>query len=565
MSAPARMRMDGTPRRPMTPAQLAARDAIRALLTADDWRMEDEPCRLCGGRSFTTVSRQDVYGLPVSMGVCRACGFIQQAPMLRAEDCLDLYRRLYPLLQNGDAPDNGVSQGFFRMQRNRGERFANMLEDWGVPVAGRRVAEVGCASGGVLAGLRDRGATVFGCDFARDRLDFARAHDIPVVEGGLSDLLDALSEPPDIVVYSHVLEHIHDLDAELARLAEALPQGAFLFVEVPGLYQVPESHAADFAAASRLEHLSYFTRQSLDAVVGRHGFSAVAGTEYVDALYRRDDGATPPPTGTPHDHDTALGFLAYCDLLLDGLAAQAAGDADRALVLYQDAARAFPTHADAWRRIATLLMQRGQAPAAIDAVEIALGLEPPSLAALLLHTRLMLTAGMPEEAETRAREALRRDPGNAAALRCLWQALANRGDPERAVAEAHAALRRAPDSPVLIGDVGALLIRLRRHDEAETLLRPAIARFADAPILARQLASALLERGRAAEALPLARRAAVLSPRDAGIAWLVADCCLRLGSDREETVAALRRVLELAPRHVGARKALDRIDPAGLR
>src|SRR5258706_6080788 len=104
----------------------------------------------------------------------------------------------------------------------------------------RRVLELGCASGAVLAGLAERGIDVTGIDvseLARSNApDSVRDHIV------LGDVLDApVSGPFDVVVGLDIFEHLNPnrIDAYLARADELLAPGGWLVANIPAFGDDP--------------------------------------------------------------------------------------------------------------------------------------------------------------------------------------------------------------------------------------------------------------------------------------------------------------------------------------
>ena len=111
-------------------------------------------------------------------------------------------------------------------------------------------------------------------------LDVFDISEQPVIAGarrvGLADLEDAHY---DLVVLSHVLEHVPDPGETVRAAARAMDEGAILYVEVPyeGLIAAdPASH--DLAALKRYwhEHINFFTEASMRALLARCGLEVVA-------------------------------------------------------------------------------------------------------------------------------------------------------------------------------------------------------------------------------------------------------------------------------------------------
>src|SRR5260221_451882 len=98
----------------------------------------------------------------------------------------------------------------------------------------RRVLEVGCASGAVLAGLAERGIDVTGIDVS----ELARSNAPDSVRDRivLGDVLDApVSGRFDVVVGLDIFEHLNPnrIDAYLARADELLVPGGWLVANIP--------------------------------------------------------------------------------------------------------------------------------------------------------------------------------------------------------------------------------------------------------------------------------------------------------------------------------------------
>ncbi|MGN7798628.1 class I SAM-dependent methyltransferase [Leifsonia sp. 22587] len=100
-------------------------------------------------------------------------------------------------------------------------------------VAGRRVLDVGCGSGPILADLRDRGAIVTGVDSSAGMLDQARARlgsDIDLRVADLAEPLPFEDDTFDDVIASQVLHYLKDWGPSLAEIHRILKPGGRLIV-----------------------------------------------------------------------------------------------------------------------------------------------------------------------------------------------------------------------------------------------------------------------------------------------------------------------------------------------
>ena len=100
-----------------------------------------------------------------------------------------------------------------------------------------QVLDLGCGSGDLLAILGEISADVVGVDQSAEQVDLARLH---LAEKGLDNVrvfatdgveyLQGVDAPVDVVVMSHILEHLEDPSAILRDVAELC---SFVYVEVP--------------------------------------------------------------------------------------------------------------------------------------------------------------------------------------------------------------------------------------------------------------------------------------------------------------------------------------------
>lgn len=84
------------------------------------------------------------------------------------------------------------------------------------------------------------------------------------------------SEQYDLVVCSHVLEHLPDPRQALLEIRDVLGPRSLLYVELP-LEKLMEAHPVDPLSLKRHwhEHVNFFTRASLEALMARSGLAVV--------------------------------------------------------------------------------------------------------------------------------------------------------------------------------------------------------------------------------------------------------------------------------------------------
>ena len=229
-------------------------------------------CPVCGGLPRTLLFRQEfaeIEAATVVAGydvvVCRECGagFADDIPDQRAFDAYYRDMSKYEYHQRDGAESE--------YDQRRLAIIADIVAPF-VPSPGARILDVGCATGRLLALLRDRGfRDVHGldpspaCAAAADRL-----YGVPVRTTTLSRLHES-GERFDVVILVGVLEHIRDLDTALREVHDVLAPGGLVYVEVPDAYTFADWPNAPFQDFST-EHINFFSPVSLANLMGRHGF-----------------------------------------------------------------------------------------------------------------------------------------------------------------------------------------------------------------------------------------------------------------------------------------------------
>ncbi len=157
---------------------------------------------------------------------------------------------------------------------------------------GGRMLDIGCASGGLLALLRDRAGHLAGLELSATAARAAAEIGDHVVQGALEDSgLPFAAGSFDLVVLADVIEHVADPADGLARAVGWCRPGGAVLVSVPNIahWQArltlmrgrwPQHDSGTFDAS----HLRWFTRDSLRGLLDGAGLRAVELDAIVPAL-----------------------------------------------------------------------------------------------------------------------------------------------------------------------------------------------------------------------------------------------------------------------------------------
>jgi SAM-dependent methyltransferase len=255
-------------------------------------------CPLCGGAGRPAyVGRDLLCGLPGAWDYaeCGACGSTWQAPLPDASEIPGLYPETYPVHQAESRwrPPGSFERAALRSRwgyrhldvgpvgRLVGGLVARLRYLDAAPFRGAgRALDVGCGNGNHLRRLAALGFRARGLDVSPRAVALCRAAGLDVDEGTLEDArLPAASF--DLVVASHVLEHLRDPRAFLAEAARVLAPGGVLVVKTPNADALARRRfGACWYANDPPRHLFVFSGGMLDRLAADAGLHRERGRTF---------------------------------------------------------------------------------------------------------------------------------------------------------------------------------------------------------------------------------------------------------------------------------------------
>lgn len=224
-------------------------------------------CALCNGRDRAVVQHQSLALLnrptayEIDFAVCRDCGHLQQWPAVSPE----LMTRHYTAFATYELHGHPGHLRDAKPSRHA-RRFLSMVKKIGLKPG--QAYEIGCAAGEMLHQFRRQGWQVGGCDPSPSAV--LQAQDIFDIKVDLGSEKDVLPRQRglDLVLLSHVLEHLHEPVETLTRLHRALVSGGYLLLEVP-CASAPDVLPPGWFT---FEHLHYYQPSILEQMLRQAGF-----------------------------------------------------------------------------------------------------------------------------------------------------------------------------------------------------------------------------------------------------------------------------------------------------
>jgi len=266
--------------------QLSKKRQIENKISSGHYKFEEISCAICSRSEFLQLAEKDRYGLYCSNVVCRGCGLVMINPRMTKDSYNEFYNQEYRSLYSGVELN---AAGFFKAQNLRGKRLHNYLTTRKLisnnPGSTPFILEEGCGAGGILNYFKTKGFKMMGIDLGEEYLNFGKKKfNLDLNLGTLKDII--ISRSPDFIIYSHVLEHVLDLNEELEVIKNVCGINTLIYIEVPGLRNISLSYRNDPLRYFQNAHPYSFSLTSLSNLFAKHNFELILGNEYVKAVFR---------------------------------------------------------------------------------------------------------------------------------------------------------------------------------------------------------------------------------------------------------------------------------------
>ena len=192
--------------------------------------VEITDCHGCGAEAVRLYSdcRDLEYFVQASSDLyrCSGCGLVFMHPLPSRAELPTLYPSNY---HNFDPPSNAIS----RFLLDRYYKHHSAICRKYLPTDGAML-EIGSAAGDLLVRMQQSGhQNVQGVEISADACERAWARGLKVFHGTLDEF--ATNERFDLIFMSHVIEHVLDPVATVAKIKSLLEPGGVVYIETPNV------------------------------------------------------------------------------------------------------------------------------------------------------------------------------------------------------------------------------------------------------------------------------------------------------------------------------------------
>ena len=225
----------------------------------------------------------------VKLRVCESCGLVYTASIIKIN-----YEKFQS--KNRDTPKksfkNRTKYGAYSWRRY--VWILNWLRKNNKSIP-NKILEVGTADGANLFPWFLHGSEVEGYDFEDKYLEEGRK-----IGMNLHNSMKPLSCSYDLIIISHVLEHLEDPLKTINHLSTFLSKNGFIYIEVPGIYTWLRKFSDrienidgctsgdDLDSYFQDEHISHYSKDSLQNLFANGNFEIVYIDEYIRSIIKRN-------------------------------------------------------------------------------------------------------------------------------------------------------------------------------------------------------------------------------------------------------------------------------------
>ncbi len=282
-----RLKNNGIALLKLNKVQLKAKQEVDNKIATNQYKFEEICCPICGKTDKDVIGEKDRYGFYYPANICAECGLVYVSPRMSQDSYNDFYNTVYRQLYVGKEI---ATDKFFMGQYKKGERIYNFIANNTDKLNKQNlfVLEIGCGAGGILEYFKQKGHKVKGIDLGQEYINYGKNnHNLDLEVNSLQNFTP--NQTPDIIIYSHVFEHILDLNNEINNLKNIINSNTLVYIEVPGIKEIHKNYKSDILLYFQNAHVFNFSLESLTNIFCKNNFKLLYGNQYVQSIFQLDE------------------------------------------------------------------------------------------------------------------------------------------------------------------------------------------------------------------------------------------------------------------------------------
>jgi 2-polyprenyl-3-methyl-5-hydroxy-6-metoxy-1,4-benzoquinol methylase len=226
------------------------------------------PCILCGSNSFKPSLQCEGF----SYVRCAKCGLVQMNPQPEQSEIKRRYGESHG--QDYLAYELANEKAFLdlallALEDSNFEEIEKTL----LPCDKARVLDVGCATGSLLAALRQKGWEATGVEISEPQAEYGRLKRNLDLRNGSLEEIHFPGGYFNVVIASHLIEHLNDPASFIAEVYRVLASGGYFFVTTPNISGMQARLFGNRWRSAIFDHLYLFSVKTLTRLLSGKGFT----------------------------------------------------------------------------------------------------------------------------------------------------------------------------------------------------------------------------------------------------------------------------------------------------
>lgn len=252
----------------LTENQVRFINQVNKKIEKGEYRFTPNKC-LCGSDSDELIALRDRYGFHIKTVICRHCGLVRANPYYDNETLAKFYSCEYdPIYRGGLTKD---LEDYFSSRVYGARSIVNAIKNNRIAPEEKIVYEIGCAAGCILKAFQNIGCKVAGTDYNKELVEFGKTKGLDLRIGGAECFKG--SEPADIFILNHVLEHVTNPIEFLNDIKKILKDDGILFIGIPTLETILADYKNNIFHYLQNAHIFYFSKNTIIYTLECAGFS----------------------------------------------------------------------------------------------------------------------------------------------------------------------------------------------------------------------------------------------------------------------------------------------------
>lgn len=272
-------------------------------------------CPYCGNQNFIKISEVNKRNLPSDIVICDSCDGCFKSTILDPEVTRYYYEKISHILVGKSISQSELEERLEkRIQLFAYPRywfFSHFIE---LNPNSDLIAELGCNDGANLVPWKENGFCVVGIDLDSRMVEFGKKKGLNLIKGDVLNY-EFKGKRPKLIILSHVLDHMADVNAVFNRIAKILEPNGYVFIETPNI----RTHGLVNPLRYFDVEFNYcFDLNSLSRVLKKHSFNILYADEYTRLLCTSGrDGSIPEDKPIPFSLDKfkASLFKRFIDIM----------------------------------------------------------------------------------------------------------------------------------------------------------------------------------------------------------------------------------------------------------